>query len=75
MLESTNEPVFLHMKVVRLLGHAGSDAEFVYRRYQSDIEATQNAQDPIACKVLASILLSQNDMATQRAAYSDIPQY
>ncbi|WP_448548953.1 dehydrogenase E1 component subunit alpha/beta [Thalassotalea fusca] len=38
-------PVFLHIKVVRLLGHAGSDAEFVYRKME-DIEATEK-QDPL----------------------------
>ena len=38
-------PVFLHIKLVRLLGHAGSDAEFVYRK-QASIEATE-AQDPL----------------------------
>jgi len=39
------KPVFLHMRTVRLLGHAGSDAEFVYREL-ADIEATE-FQDPL----------------------------
>ncbi|QOL25917.1 MFS transporter [Thalassotalea sp. LPB0316] len=39
------KPVFLHVKLIRLLGHAGSDSEFVYRRLE-DIEATE-FQDPL----------------------------
>ena len=39
------KPVFLHMRTVRILGHAGSDAEFVYRDMK-DIEATE-FQDPL----------------------------
>jgi 2-oxoisovalerate dehydrogenase E1 component len=39
------KPVFLHMRTVRILGHAGSDAEFVYRKV-ADIEATE-FQDPL----------------------------
>ncbi len=38
-------PAFLHMKVVRLLGHAGSDVETEYRTIP-DIEAWE-AQDPL----------------------------
>jgi len=39
------KPVFLHVRTVRLLGHAGSDAEFVYR----DVEETEaiERQDPL----------------------------
>lgn len=50
------KPVFLHMKTVRLLGHAGSDAEFVYRTNQ-EIEATEK-QDPLLHT--ARILLENN---------------
>lgn len=39
------KPVFLHVRTVRLLGHAGSDAEFVYRDL-ADITATE-FQDPL----------------------------
>lgn len=39
------QPVFLHMRTVRLLGHAGSDAEFAYRSIP-EIEQTE-AQDPL----------------------------
>jgi 2-oxoisovalerate dehydrogenase E1 component len=38
-------PVFLHLKVVRLLGHAGTDAEYDYRTWQA-IEAAE-AEDPL----------------------------
>lgn len=40
-----HKPVFLHMRTVRLLGHAGSDAEFVYRPEQ-DIKQAES-QDPL----------------------------
>src|SRR3990167_1375730 len=39
------QPVFLHMRCVRLLGHAGSDVEIQYLT-QSDIEQTE-ACDPL----------------------------
>lgn len=39
------QPVFLHVKCVRLLGHAGSDVETLYR-HAKQIEATE-AQDPL----------------------------
>lgn len=39
------QPVFLHCHTIRLLGHAGSDAEFTYRAIK-DIEAVE-AQDPL----------------------------
>jgi len=40
-----HKPVFLHVRTVRLLGHAGSDAEFVYRD-MAKIEQTER-QDPL----------------------------
>ena len=39
------QPVFLHVKTVRLLGHAGSDIEHQYRDV-TDIEMTE-AEDPL----------------------------
>ncbi|MEN0061533.1 MAG: thiamine pyrophosphate-dependent enzyme [Myxococcota bacterium] len=39
------KPAVLHLRVVRLLGHAGSDVEQLYRS-RSEIEATE-AQDPL----------------------------
>ncbi|MFB1016425.1 MAG: thiamine pyrophosphate-dependent enzyme [Alteromonadaceae bacterium] len=50
------KPVFLHMRTVRILGHAGSDTEFVYREMK-DIEATE-FNDPLLHS--ARILLENN---------------
>ncbi|HZA04934.1 MAG TPA: thiamine pyrophosphate-dependent enzyme, partial [Propionibacteriaceae bacterium] len=44
-VRSTRRPVFLHLRTVRFLGHAGSDAEVAYRRPR-DIEA-EYAHDPL----------------------------
>jgi 2-oxoisovalerate dehydrogenase E1 component len=41
----TRRPTFLHMKLVRLLGHAGTDAETEYRGID-DVERTE-ASDPL----------------------------
>ena len=41
----TRIPTFLHMRTVRLLGHAGSDVESTYRSFEQ-IEATER-QDPL----------------------------
>ena len=41
----TRRPVFLHLSVVRMLGHAGSDVEQLYRSLP-EIEATE-AMDPL----------------------------
>lgn len=55
------KPVFLHMRTVRILGHAGSDAEFVYRK-ESDIEATE-FQDPLLHT--AKILIDNSILSAQ----------
>jgi 2-oxoisovalerate dehydrogenase E1 component len=44
-VRSARRPAFLHLKVVRLLGHAGSDAEHVYR-HSAEIAETE-ARDPL----------------------------
>jgi 2-oxoisovalerate dehydrogenase E1 component len=44
-VRSTRKPAFLHLKTVRFLGHAGSDAEIAYRK-QSEIEADYQ-RDPL----------------------------
>jgi 2-oxoisovalerate dehydrogenase E1 component len=57
------KPVFLHMKTVRLLGHAGSDVEFSYRT-QEQIEQTE-AYDPLlttAGLILESGLASADEL-------------
>jgi len=41
----TRNPVFLHMKTIRLMGHAGSDVEVGYRKIQ-EIETDEN-HDPL----------------------------
>ncbi len=41
----TRRPAFLHLKVVRLLGHAGSDVEQLYRS-EEEISAAE-ARDPV----------------------------
>jgi len=56
-------PVFLHLRVVRLLGHAGSDVELEYRTIQ-EVEATE-ARDPLlrsAQLVLGAGLLTPDDV-------------
>lgn len=65
-------PVFLHMRTVRLLGHAGSDAEFVYRDIAS-IEAAEK-QDPLlhtAAILLDHDILPADDII---AIYENIEQ-
>jgi 2-oxoisovalerate dehydrogenase E1 component len=44
-VRSTRSPGFLHLSTVRLLGHAGSDVEQLYRD-RAEIEATE-ARDPL----------------------------
>jgi 2-oxoisovalerate dehydrogenase E1 component len=39
-------PVFLHLRTVRLLGHAGNDVEWGYRSMEAILES--EAQDPLA---------------------------
>jgi 2-oxoisovalerate dehydrogenase E1 component len=55
------KPVFLHVRTVRLLGHAGSDAEFVYRD-MADITATE-FQDPLLHT--ARIILENNILTAE----------
>lgn len=65
-----HKPVFLHMKTVRLLGHAGSDAEFAYRSAEQ-IQQSES-QDPLLHS--AKILLEHGVMSTEEilALYRDI---
>ena len=65
-------PVFLHIKMVRLLGHAGSDAEFVYRKLE-DIEATEK-NDPLLHS--ASLVLKHTELTAPQlvSMYNDIAQ-
>lgn len=52
-------PVFLHLKVVRLLAHAGTDAEYGYRSWE-EIEASE-ARDPL---LSSARTLMENHVAT-----------
>lgn len=54
-------PVFLHLKVVRLLGHAGSDAETEYHTLE-EIEAAE-AKDPLLAS--AELLLREEVMSAE----------
>ncbi|REL25624.1 MFS transporter [Thalassotalea euphylliae] len=56
------KPVFLHVRMVRLLGHAGSDTEFSYRDLAS-IEETER-QDPLLHS--AKLLLNHGIMSTAK---------
>lgn len=64
------KPVFLHMRTVRLLGHAGSDSEFTYRSNEY-IEDTE-AHDPLLFS--AALLLKHNCLNGQKIIdlYKDI---
>jgi 2-oxoisovalerate dehydrogenase E1 component len=56
------QPVFLHMKTVRLFGHAGSDTEIAYRE-RSQLEADE-ANDPLLHS--ARILLDHNILTSDQ---------
>ena len=55
------KPVFLHLKMVRLMGHAGSDVESAYRA-AAEIAATE-ADDPLLKS--ARTLISERILTTQ----------
>lgn len=60
---SRRRPTFLHLKVVRLLGHAGSDAETQYHSWEQ-IEANE-AKDPLIASaqiVLENGLMSPDEV-------------
>ncbi|UAA39164.1 MFS transporter [Paraneptunicella aestuarii] len=58
----TRKPVFLHCKTIRLLGHAGSDAEFVYRDLNTIAEIER--KDPLLHT--AGILIDNGIMTPQQ---------
>ncbi len=58
------KPVFLHVKTVRLMGHAGSDIETSYLEKQHIIET--EAQDPLL--YTAALLVKQNILTTGEIA-------
>ena len=66
MARGRQKPVFLHMRTVRLMGHAGSDLEAAYRS-KSEVEAEAD-QDPLlhtARHLVESCGVSQNDILTR----------
>jgi len=56
------QPVFVHMKTIRLMGHAGSDAEIAYRT-QKEIDATE-AHDPLLYS--AGIIIKNKILSPQQ---------
>ena len=73
------KPVFLHLKTVRLMGHAGADIESAYKS-QSEIEANES-RDPLiamAGQVIESGAMSAQDVIaayeTMRARVSRVAQ-
>ncbi|MEX6634257.1 dehydrogenase E1 component subunit alpha/beta [Hyphococcus lacteus] len=64
------KPVFLHLRTVRLMGHAGSDIESTYRD-KAEIE-TQADQDPLlhtARRLIEDNIMSREDILS---LYTDI---
>lgn len=57
----SRKPVFFHLRVIRLLGHAGTDQEAEYRNLAS-IEETE-AADPI---IQSACLMNQSGLASGR---------
>ena len=68
-VRKSRSPAFLHLKVVRFLGHAGSDAEVSYRS-QSEVEADY-ARDPLiatARLIVAAGMLSPEQVISRYEA-------
>ncbi|MCH7742698.1 MAG: MFS transporter [Proteobacteria bacterium] len=66
------KPVFLHVRMVRLMGHAGSDSESSYRSVKS-IEAVE-AQDPLlhsARLLMEQDILSSGEIVAMHADIED----
>ena len=63
-------PVFLHLVVVRLLGHAGADVELTYHS-GAEIEAAE-ARDPVRGNSLRAVRLGLAPARALLRSYSDI---
>ena len=61
-----HQPVFLHMRCVRLLGHAGSDAQSAYLSAEQIAQA--EAQDPLlhTARLLIELGILRTDQITER---------
>jgi 2-oxoisovalerate dehydrogenase E1 component len=71
-VRASRSPAFLHLKLVRFLGHAGSDAEISYRS-QAEI-AADYARDPLlgtARLIVAAGLLSPGQVIDRYEALRD----
>ena len=67
---TARKPVFLHLRTVRLMGHAGSDLESGYRsKAEIDAEADQDPLLHTARRVMETTGASQTDIET---LYNDI---
>jgi 2-oxoisovalerate dehydrogenase E1 component len=72
LVRSRRRPVFLHLSVVRFLGHAGSDAEAAYRS-PADL-AADLARDPLtatATALVGSGLLTPDDVVARYDAIGE----
>lgn len=67
---SKRRPVFLHLRVCRLLGHAGTDMETEYRAL-ADIESTE-AQDPLLLTAESVIEHGLMDAGSIRKQYDQL---
>jgi 2-oxoisovalerate dehydrogenase E1 component len=78
-VRTTRRPAFLHLRTVRLLGHAGSDVEQTYRPL-AEIEADE-AADPVlatarllvesGARTIAQVLWQYEDVRARVAALAD----
>ncbi|MBT8135371.1 MAG: MFS transporter [Gammaproteobacteria bacterium] len=66
----TRMPVFLHLRVCRLLGHAGTDVETEYRSLQ-DIETTE-ARDPLLMTAETVLEAGLMDSTAIRRRYEEL---
>jgi len=69
-VRSTRKPAFLHLKTVRFLGHAGSDAEIAYRS-QAEINADY-ARDPLVATARMLAVAGVADGTELLARYEDV---
>ncbi|MGE0547120.1 MAG: dehydrogenase E1 component subunit alpha/beta [Kofleriaceae bacterium] len=69
-VRTARRPAFLHLRTVRLLGHAGSDVEQTYRRL-AEIEADE-AADPVLATARLLIDTGARTPAQARWQYEDV---
>ncbi|HSK00074.1 MAG TPA: thiamine pyrophosphate-dependent enzyme [Kofleriaceae bacterium] len=69
-VRATRRPAFLHLRTVRLLGHAGSDVEQAYRA-QGEIEADE-AADPVLATARLLVESGARTAAEVRWQYEEL---